>query len=171
MSNSFYSVFMDPDRGPVKRDCYGTSLRDEVHNAKTLDSEGFLYSRTALRIPMVTGKRYKLTWSAATGRYGYVLDGHYIRGAFDYFTVDLNGVLSMDIEHHVVIPELGVERVVELTLKFDAARSLKFIDLTKQYDCCVEFKNSKAMLVFYDQVVAVGEVELRQVRDTKRWAA
>lgn len=170
--NHFYSVFMHPLNGPYVHCCHGSTLRNESSAAKERDAENYLYSRTAQQIPMVTGKRYKLTWSQPSGRMGYVLDGHHIRGSFDYFSVGLDGKMIMDVEHPVTIPELGITQCVSLTLSFNAARSLKFIDFTKEYDCIIEIKDAKAMLVFYDQFQAVVSVDLvAKKRQTPRWVA
>ncbi|MDU8350477.1 hypothetical protein RYA05_01085 [Pseudomonas syringae pv. actinidiae] len=170
--SQFYSVFMHPSDGQYKRCCHGSTLVNESRAAKDLDSENYLYSRTSLRIPMATGKRYKLTWSQSSGRLGYVMDGHHIRGVFDYFNVDLDGKLIMDVEHAVSIPGLGITQNVPMNLSFSSARSLKFIDFTKQYECCIEIKDSKAMLVFYDQFQAVVAVELNlEEAQQTRWAS
>ena len=169
--SQFYSVFMHPTDGPYKRCCHGSTLANESCEAKNLDAENHLYSRTSLRIPMATGKRYKLTWSQSAGRLGYVMDGHHIRGAFDYFNVNLDGKLIMDVEHTVSVPELGITQNVPMALSFGSARSLKFIDFTKEYECCIEIKDSKFMLVFYDLIQAVVAVELKIEQDKQpRWA-
>ncbi|MBI6727199.1 hypothetical protein YA0089_26655 [Pseudomonas viridiflava] len=170
--SQFYSVFMHPTDGPYKRCCHGSTLVTEARAAKDMDAEHYLYSRTSLRIPMATGKRYKLTWSLSSGRFGYVMDGHHIRGAFDYFNVNLDGKLIMDVEHPVPMPGLGITQNVPMALSFGSARSLKFIDFTKQYECCIEIKDSKFMLVFYDLIQAVVEVELNVEEDKQaRWAS